>query len=147
MEKYRIDIGDYVEAMIIEDMSELIIPIMEGTILTIDIIRVSKLWEDMMSNKALCYYHWMPYDPKLNNKNTDNESIDKKGAWDMFPGLQQKVEKKHADTVTKIISNMSGFALFNTSTADLAANYSFKGFNWSVICFGKYYILEAYFSH
>ena len=39
MEKYRIDISDYVEAMIIEDMSELIIPIMEGTILTIDIIR------------------------------------------------------------------------------------------------------------
>ncbi len=145
MTKYRTDIDDYVEIMIHEDMSDKIVPLMDGNISSSDIITISKLWEYMMADKAVCYYHWMLYDPKLNVDDKTNGELNKKKAWDMFPGLAQTIEKKHAEAVSIIISRMSGFELFSVSKTNMAPNYTYKGFKWSVICFGKYYILEAYF--
>jgi len=141
---YRIDIEDYVDSIVNHDMSDRLIKIMDGHLSDVDMATIGKYWEEMMMTKAYCCYHWMLNDPKLTDA---NEQFNKQRAWDMFPGLAQRIEKKHSAEVSTAVGTRSILELYTVSTNDLASKYTFKSFKWSVICFGQYYILEAYFPH
>jgi hypothetical protein len=112
MANYKVEIEDYVDPIIKNDMPDKIMKLMDGNITLDDINEINKYWIEMMAPKTICFYYWMLTDPKLNS--SDEES-NKKKAWEMFPGL--------------------------------AINYDYKTFKWTIICFGKYYILEASFPH
>jgi len=105
---YKTDISDYIDIIIKNEMEDCLIKIMDGILGIDDIANLNKHW--VMNNKSTCYYYWMIADPKLNSV---DEEVNKKKAWEMFPGL--------------------------------AINYNYKIFNWVVIPFGSYYILEASF--
>lgn len=124
----------YLDCIYDNDVSALIDKVENGTLTQKNIDEISEMWKESMACGALCYYKWFKEDPMVspNLKSTEDDRIKLEDrAWSLFSEFKEEEflqleEGEHEDEDRK---------------------YTRENFEYSVIKWCNYYIIEAYFSH
>lgn len=90
---------------------------------------IGKTIAESMECGACCFYHWMDERPKLDFATFPVYSV-KRQIWNMIPNLTEMHRDYYGDE--------------NVIECERDA---YEDFEWTLMKFGPYYVLEAYYSH